>query len=311
MPARTLVVVNPRSRRGATGRRWPRFEGRLRAVLGDVEVEATRGPRDAERIAREAARAGVERLVVVGGDGTTSEVASGVLDAGLGDRTELAVLPFGTGADLPRSLGIPRDPEAALARIAEGAVRRVDAGRVRYRDRDGKDATTWFVNVASVGLGGLVDELVNRGTKRLGGRVAFLLATLRALAGWKSPHVRLTLDGEPLHDGKLVLAAAAGGRFFGGGMHIAPGATLDDGLLDVVVVPDMPKSRLVARLPHLYRGTHVDLPEVSVRRGARLGAEATDPAQTVWLELDGEVPGTLPVSIEVLPGALAFVGVEV
>jgi len=306
MSARTLVVLNPRSRSGVTGSRFAALEPRLRAALGPLEVACTRGPRDAERIAREGARSGVERIVIAGGDGTTSEVVSGLLGPGLADRVEIAVLPLGTGGDLLRTLGIPRDLDAALARIASGRAVPIDAGRATYRDRAGREACSYFLNVASLGMSGLVTELVNRAPKWLGGRTSFLLGTLNALARWRNVPVRLRLDGELVYDGPLALATAANGRYFGGGMHVAPHARPDDGLLDVVVVPDLPKLRLLAALPTLYRGTHLRVPGVLERRGRRLEAEAGE--ARVETELDGEPLGVLPACYEVLPGAVRVLG---
>jgi diacylglycerol kinase (ATP) len=125
----TLVILNPKSRNGATGSRWREIELRVRDVLGPIEVQPTRGPRDAERIAREALENGATRIVVAGGDGTTGEVVTGLLDAGPSHACEIGLLPLGTGGDLGRGLGIPYALEAALARIAGGVTRRVDAGR--------------------------------------------------------------------------------------------------------------------------------------------------------------------------------------
>lgn len=311
MPAPVLVIVNPASRHGAAGRRWRALENCLTEVLGapgrDWEIEHTRGPRDAERIAREGVRAGVRRVVVVGGDGTTSEVVTGLLAAELGGEAEIGLLPFGTGGDLPRTLGIPRDPRRAAALLAEGKVRRLDAGRVRLEGRAGRPATYYFLNVTSLGLGGLVCELVNTSPKVLGGTASFLIGSLRAIARWKSPPVTLRLDGEALHEGPLALAAAANGRFFGGGMQVAPQARPDDGLLDVVVISGLPRLQLAAKLPLIYRGAHVGQPGARLLRGRRLEAEsAADTA--VWVEVDGEPLGTLPAEIEILPGAIAFVG---
>ncbi len=300
------MVVNPRSRSGATRRRMVSLEARLRQALGPLEVEWTRAPRDAERIAREAVRVGVERIVVAGGDGTTSEVVSGVLEAGLGDRVEIALLPLGTGGDLLRTLEVPRELERAIARVSEGVARTIDAGRVRFRDREGRESTTFFANVASMGVSGLVTELVNEATKALGGRVSFLLGTLRGIARYQPQPVTLRLDGERIFEGPLVLATAANGRYFGGGMAVAPEAKPDDGLLDVVVVPAFSKGRLLRELPRIYRGTHLAVPEVLHRRGRRLEADA-EPG-TLWIEVDGEPLGTLPAVIEVLPGALRVLG---
>lgn len=311
MPAPTLVIVNPQSRGGATGRRLRGVESKLRAALGPLEVEQTRGPRDAERIAREAVRAGVETLVVAGGDGTASEVVTGILAAGLGGRAKIALLPLGTGGDLVRALGVPRDLDAALARVVAGKERVVDAGRASFRGRDGREATTFFLNVASAGVSGLVCELVNRTPKSLGGTASFLIGTLRAIARHAPQPVTVCVDGETVHEGPLTLLAAANGRYFGGGMHVAPRARPDDGLLDVVWIGGLPKRRLLKRLPLLYAGRHLDAPEVRFRPGRRVELEpASGAASPVWIELDGEPLGTLPACFEIVPRAVTLLGVE-
>jgi YegS/Rv2252/BmrU family lipid kinase len=308
VPAPTLVIVNPASRAGATGRRFERIEPRLRDVLGPYEIERTRGPRDAERIAREAVRAGVERLVVAGGDGTTSEVVTGLLAAGLAGDASLGLLPLGTGGDLVRTLGVPRDLDAALELLARGAMRRLDAGRVDYRARGGAPRTSYFANVASFGVSGLVDERVERAPRWLGGSAAFLLASLQAIVRFRPVPVRVRVDGELVHEGPLALAAAANGRYFGGGMQVAPGARPDDGLFDVVCVAGLAKARLVASLPALYRGDHIGRPGVAQRRGKIVEAEVAGAGGEVLLDVDGEPLGVLPARFEILPGALAIFG---
>lgn len=307
VPEATLVIVNPASRGGRTGRRFARLEPRLRDVLGTVEVERTRAPRDAVRIAREAVRAGVERLVVAGGDGTTSEVVAGVLEAGLGGSVRLGVLPLGTGGDFARTLGVPRGLDQALGHLASGGTRRIDAGRLDYRALDGARRLTYFVNVASFGVSGLVDQLVSRTPRFLGGSTAFLLASLAALARHRPAPVCVRVDGEVVYDGPLVLAAAANGASFGGGMRIAPDARIDDGLFDVVVVGDLSRARLLANLPSLYRGRHLSHPGVHFRRGKTVEVETGSP--DVFLDVDGEPLGTLPARFELLPGALTVFGV--
>lgn len=307
---RVLVIVNPRSRGGATARRWPAIEAKLRAALGPIEVEATRGPRDAERIAREGVRAGVELVVVAGGDGTLSETVAGLLGAGLGDYAELAPLPLGTGGDFVRGLGLPTEVDAAIARIAAGKARRIDAGRIAYHDRRGAPATTHFLNIASAGVSGLVTALVNDAPKALGGRVSFLIGTLRALARWRAAPLRLHVDGECVHEGPADLVAVANGSYFGGGMRVAPDARADDGAFDVVWIRGAPRTKLVRNLPLLYSGRHVALPEVSVRRGTRVEIEPLAPEREIPIEVDGEPIGRLPARFELLPGALALHGLE-
>ncbi len=305
MPARTLVVVNPMSQGGAGRGRFERYAGRLREALGELEVEWTRGPRDAERIAREGVRVGVERVVVAGGDGTISEVVTGPLEAGLGGYAELAVVPLGTGADLLRTLDIPRDPEAAIAAIRDGKPRRIDAGRVSYRRPDGGEATSYFLNTASLGVVGLITALVNEAPKQLGGRVSFMIGTVRGVLRYGQPPVRLRVDGELVHDGPLTFATAANGRYFGGGMYVAPDARPDDGLFDFVVVTALSRWQLLTHLPGFYRGTHVGVPGVRIQRGRVLEAEAE--GERVWIDVDGEPLGVLPARFEIVPGAISLV----
>jgi YegS/Rv2252/BmrU family lipid kinase len=303
---RTLVIVNPSSRNGATGRRWRAHETRLRDALGPLEIEHTRAPRDAERLAREAVRAGVERVLVAGGDGTLSEVATGLLAADLARYVTLGVLPLGTGGDFVRSLGIPRGLEPALECICAGKTRSVDAGRVEFVGADGAQRTSYFVNVSSLGISGLIDELVNRTTKRFGGTVSFLVGTVRAIFQYRSARVAIRVDGELVHEAPLVLATGANGRYFGGGMQVAPQARIDDGLLDVVIIRELSVPRLLAKLPKIYAGTHLSDPAAALHRGRVI--EAVAEPGLVKIELDGEPLGTLPARFEVLPGALTLYG---
>jgi YegS/Rv2252/BmrU family lipid kinase len=266
-------------------------------------VEWTQGPRDAERIAREAVRAGFDRLLVAGGDGTLSEVATGLLSAGLGAQARIGILPFGTGGDFVRTLGLPRDFERAIQCIAEGKVRRVDASRVTLHDDAGRQRVVYGVNITSLGISALVVTLAERSPRFVGGSGAFLLGTVRAILRHRCHPVRLTVDGSVVHDGPLILAVAASGRCFGGGMLVAPHAHCDDGRLDVIVVAGLSRAQLLAKLYRIYRGTHLADPAVRSQRGRVI--EALGPP-AVRLEVDGEPLGRLPVRIEVLDGALSL-----
>ncbi|MGH0030161.1 MAG: diacylglycerol/lipid kinase family protein [Myxococcota bacterium] len=306
MAVRTLVIANPQSRNGATGRRWPSVERRVREFFPEVEVAHTEGPRDAERLAREAVESGVVRLLVAGGDGTLSEVTSGLASAGLGDRVELGLLPLGTGGDFVRSLDVPRDLDGALRCVERGKPRPVDVGRLRFVGDDGAPRVSYFLNVASFGISSLINDLVNQSTKAFGGTVSFLIGTIRGILRYDSEEVEIRVDGERVFRGRFVLAAGANGRQFGGGMRIAPDARIDDGLLDLVIVEHLSVPRLLTRLPKLYRGTHLGDPACSHFRGRVIEADA--PPWTVRVELDGEPLGWLPARYDVLPGALRIIG---
>lgn len=308
MSPRTLVIVNPASRSGRTRRTFDAIEARLRDVLGALEIDWTKAPRDAERLAREGARAGVERILVAGGDGTASEVVTGILAADLVDEVQLGFLPFGTGKDLVRGLGLAKEVDEAILDIAAGRTRQIDAGRMTYRDPEGETRSTCFINSATIGISGLICRTVNEASKRLGGTVAFLAGTLRALASFQPAPVELVLDGEKIFEGDVVLATACNGPYFGGGMRGAPSARFDDGLLDVVVIPSLSKAKLFSKLPSLYAGTHIGVADVLSFQGRELVVNAAPTSQP--LEIDGEPLGFAPARFEVLPEAVTLVGVK-
>ena len=297
------MILNPASRGGRRAG-WAEFEARLVGALGALEVERTRGPGDAARLAREAARAGVSRVLVAGGDGTLSEAVNGLLAAGLGNAVELGLLPFGTGSDFARALGMPADPAQAVEVLASGKPRPVDAGRLRSIDAQGRERTVWFANEVSAGVSAQVVSNVKRGLRWLGGRAAFQWATLRALVAYSPAELVVRVDGAIAFEGPAALAVAANGGWFGGGMHVAPAARLDDGLLDAVVVRGLAGARLLPKLRKLYTGDHVSDPAVCCLRGREISIEAR--AGEVPLEADGELAGCLPACIEVLPGALTL-----
>ena len=306
MTPQTLVVVNPLSRNGATGRRWAGIERKLCDLLGALDVEHTRAPRDAERIARNGVLSGVERIVVAGGDGTLSEIATGLLEAGLANRVEIGVLPLGSGGDFLRTLGVPARLDDAIRCLANGKPRRVDAGRITFCADSGERRTSYFLNAASVGVSGLITQLVNQSSKILGSGTAFLIGTVRGILRHENLAVRIRVDGQVVHDGPLVLATAANGRYFGAGMRVAPGARLDDAELDVVVVSGLSKPRLLTKLAKIYTGTHLNDAAVTLHHGRRIEFEAeTIP---VRIEVDGEPLGVTPAQIEILPAAITLIG---
>lgn len=308
MSRRTLLIINPQSGSGATGRRRLEIESRLRSALGDFDVALTRGRRDAEEIARKAAEGGIDRVVVAGGDGTASEVASGLLAAGRASSVELGLLPLGTGGDLARSLGLPRNLDAAIAGLARGGTRCIDAGRVHYLDRNGEPAVSHFLNVGSFGLSGLTDEYVERSPRALGGSVAFAIAAVRSILDFRPRPAEIRVDGQLVHRGPVNLAVAANGQYFGGGMKIAPGADLASGDFEIVIIGDIGKLALLRKFPKLFSGAHVNDPAASFYRGSCL--EADGEPGSVLLDIDGEALGSLPARFEVLPRAVVMFGVE-
>ena len=307
----TRVIVNPRAANGRVQAAWPRLRDALQEALGPFEAVWTGAPMHAAELAGEAAARGYARVVAVGGDGTLSEVVAGLFPNGepLAPALVLGHVSLGTGGDFRRSLALPKGPDAAIARLRGGRARPVDVGVLDYTTHEGRPATRAFLNLASFGLSGRVDQLVNRArfSKRLGGSFAFAWASLVALAGHRNAPVRITVDDTVLTEGPIALACVCNGQYAGGGMRFAPHARLDDGRFDVIVVGDAGRAELVASFGSIYRGRHLEHPRVSAATGARIVATPLGP-DPVLLDVDGEAPGRLPATFRLLPGAVRLLG---
>ncbi len=282
-----LVLVNPAAGRGHTRRTLERVR-RLCAELG-ADVEDTASVEDAQQRARQAAEAGCARVIAVGGDGT----AHYVLNALAGTGTALGLIPIGSGNDLARNLGLPRDAEAAARLALTGPVRRVDLARVAGR---------WYACVASFGLDSHANRIANQHT-RLRGTAIYIYAMLRTLFEWHMPQVNITSDGGEFR-GPMMLAAVANAASYGGGMRIAPRASMADGLLDLCLVRDMSRLKLLRCFPEVFSGKHLRHPEVTYFQATRVRVEADRPLD---IFADGEFVGHTPADVELHPGALRVV----
>ncbi len=250
-------------------------------------------------------REGAGTIVSVGGDGTHNEVVQGFFDecgTPINPETRLAILQCGTGGDLCRSLGVPGNITKAVEALARARARTIDLALLNYVDLQGNPARRYFINITSAGIGGLVDRFVaGSRCKWAGGTVVFAAATLRALRSYRTTPVAVSLDEGSFEEHRACGVVVANGRYFGGGMNIAPGALMDDGRLDVVVLGDFHASDFLVHGRKLYAGTHLQLDKVSTARArtVKLGSEAR-----VYLDVDGESPGCLPAEIAVVPQAL-------
>jgi len=299
---RTLVIVNPASGQGHAGRTWPRL-ARLISDLGIAfDVVRSQGPGDATALARRALKDGYQRLVVVGGDGTCNEVVNGFFESGAPLNTEATLVPlsFGTGCDLARSLGMPKGV-AAVSRLVKGQPRRIDLGRAAYLGQQGQPTQRYFVNYADLVLGGETVQQVQRLPKALGGFLAFLLGSSLAMLTHRGKRLHLLVDGATAFEGVSSLVVISNGSYFGGGMHIAPMASLEDGLFDVVILHGLGRGELIWNLPRVYRGTHVGDRRVQYMKGSRVEVVT---AERVLIGMDGEQPGRASATFEIVPRAL-------
>lgn len=303
---RVRVLVNPTAGSGSSARRLPLALQELKRAGIHADVAETRGPGDAARLVREGHGDGVDCVALMGGDGTLNEASQAFIDpaGNLLPGPALALLPSGTGGDFRKSFGLGTQVEEAIARLVSSPPRRVDLGVLELCGHDGRPLIRSFINIASFGIGGLTDRIVNSSPKWMGGRTAFALGTLRALAVYRNADVRVRVDDQPWIEGPIFNVAIANGRYFGGGMLIAPDADPSDGALDVVAMMDLSALESVSLSPQVYRGQHLGHSKVRASRGQRVTAEALAPRKEVLIDMDGETPGRLPLVARVLPSAL-------
>ncbi len=307
-----LIIVNPASADGATGAAWPGIASDVRRHFGPFTCVFTEGSGEAVHLARREADAGRRFIIACGGDGTISEVANGILLSGR--DTELGILPSGTGGDFRRTLDIPSRAGDAARALREGRTRRMDIGRVTFTGRGGENESRFFLNVASFGMGGAVIKRVKEkagmprgGGRVLGGKLSFAAATLGAALDYENAVVAVGLDGQPERRLTVTNFCVANARYFGGGMKIAPEASLDDGLFDVVAIGDMDRLTVLTNSYRIYLGTHLGMRDVHHARVKIVTARSGN-GEDVELEVDGELAGKLPATFEILPGALKIRG---
>jgi YegS/Rv2252/BmrU family lipid kinase len=286
---RVALIVNPVAGGGRPARALPQVQAELRRLGLDQRFDYTSSLEHARELAVEAAAAG-EVAVAFGGDGLIGAVA-GALKQSDG---VVGALPGGRGNDLCRVLGIPLKPVAACSVLATGVVRSLDLGEAAGRT---------FTGIASCGFDSVVNRIANE-TTVVRGSLVYGLALLRALPSWRAAEFEVRVDDAAPRRFRGYSVAAANSRQFGGGMRLAPEASLTDGLLDVVIIEDMPKRRFLRLAPTVFTGRHVHYREVEVVRGREVRLEASEP---FTLYADGEPIAELPVTVRVLPGAVRMI----
>lgn len=281
------AIVNPRAGSGA--RRALAALERPPARLGPIELRLSERAGEARELARQAAQSGCERVLAVGGDGTANEVAWGLL----GSEAALGLVPVGSGNGLARSLGIPLDPRRALEALGNAVARRMDVGFANGRP---------FLNVAGAGfdaaVGAAFHQRAQEGARR--GVLGYLWAGLGIALSYQAPS--LTIDSAPGPARRVLLVTFGNGRQYGAGAVIAPGARLNDGLLDVVCIEDAPRIPLLLQAPRLFLGRIERLSAYSRTAAAALVLTAAEPFTH---HRDGEPePPVLRLEVQVEPKAL-------
>lgn len=290
-----IAVVNPAAGRGTAEAQWRRIRDDLHRLGVNADTLVTSAPGDAETRSRRARLEGFRTFVAVGGDGTVHEVVNGLFDGnGFPRDLRLAVVPAGTGMDFARNVGAKRGHAAAVERVIRGRELCLDVGLV---PREGRV----FVNFMETGLGAAVVARVSQMGDRWPGRLSFFAAALSAAVTESNIRVRVETGGDFVYEGPAVSVVAANGRYFGGGMKIAPAARMDDGLLDLLILGDLGKLEFARQIWKIYPGKHVSHPKVVHLRASAVTVTTRDES---LLDLDGELRGKGSCSATVLPRAL-------
>lgn len=289
--AAVRFLINPAAGRGTGRSHLDRI--RVLASRHGAGLVVSRKVADLAEQARRAAEDGIERLLVAGGDGTMHHAAQGLA----GTSCALGVIPMGSGNDLAGTLGIPSDVDVAVERALRGAIRRIDLARVDE---------THCIGYAGVGFDSEVTRYANE-VQVLRGPLIYLFSVIHTLITFQPPTMRVVYDGGTF-EGKVMFTVVNNLPRFGGGMRIAPDAKIDDGLLDLVIVQEIPKSTLLTVFPKVYNGRHVGHPAVTIVRTRR--AEITID-RTMMMYGGGEplrpVAAREPVAVEVVPGGLPVI----
>ncbi len=295
--------MNPAAGGGRGVRLWRRIESGLRARWPGLVPHLTRSTEDA--VAAVAAWAGGGGdLLVVGGDGTLHEAVNAVVSAGRLDQVRVGLIPAGTGNDFARSLG------SALGALPAAVERRVDLGRLRFEDPSGSARQLVFLNSASLGLSVRGNAIAHRARRILPGAVCYVLGGVGAILTERRRlrrSVRAELDGRVIYEGRALNITVANGETFGSGLRIAPGSSIADGLLDLVVVRDVGRAGAAVVFLALLRGAHPRLASVDRTEGRRVRVVLEERAA---MEADGNMfEARGEVHIEVQPGALRVIRV--
>ena len=307
MKRKFAVVVNPKSAHSAAGRRWQEIEVMLADRLEDYRLFFTKAQGDATGLTRRALHDGFDTVVAVGGDGTINEVVNGFFEnngLSVNPDASLGIIPMGTGGDFVRTAGISKKVERAVEILTAGMTASVDVGKCTFRGYGEEMEERFFLNIADIGLGGETVDRVNRSSKRFGGFLSFLFGSLMALIQYRNKRVCFSVDGGDATEEVLNSLIVANGQYFGGGMWIAPEASIDDGLFDVVILGNYNLFGSLLKFPRIYRGSHLKLS--GVRSFTAKKIEVTS-SERVLLDVDGEQPGMAPVTFEILSGALNLV----
>ncbi len=284
------VIVNSKAGKGRTYQKWPQIEEALNKTGWDIFPVFTNAKGHAGFLAQQAAHDRMDKIIVVGGDGSLNEVINGLGNTDI----ELGLIPTGTGNDFARSLGLSMDPLQAVIQLFSGQVRYIDLGQVNEK---------YFINACGIGIDAEVARHANNSPTFMSGHGAYLFGILKVLITLKPFPISLDLDGRIINK-EVLLVAVGNSRYVGGGIKINPRAELDDGQLDICVVESLSRFQFVSNFPSVYQGKHLNHPKVTSYKAKNIGIYGNINIAT---HIDGEQNKHLPLKFSVLSQAIPII----
>ncbi|NND34851.1 MAG: diacylglycerol kinase family lipid kinase [Saprospiraceae bacterium] len=298
------VIYNPASGKGNHKARLNELITELNARWSqNYRIILTKAPGDGIRVSRDATLQGSKLIIAAGGDGTINEVVNGILAARVSGSTspELGIVNTGSGADFVRTLKLPQGMRRQLDIVLHQSARPVDLGMVQCKGEDGKPVRRYFVNECQVGIGGAVVSDMNNKRKHFGGTLDFSVAALRQLYHYKSSIINVWIDGQKCNPQELLGIVMANGIYSAGGMKMAPNAQIDDGFLRILRMSEMNLFNRLLTFIKVYSGDHTKSKYAIYEKAKYIEIDAD---RDLWIEADGELIGTTPAAISIVPGAI-------
>lgn len=301
---KTHIIINPLSAAGKTGRKWKSHLSAIENRIGkNYSIHFARSQHDATYSARQAIKKGCELMIAVGGDGTFNEAVNGFFEDGriINPECALGIINSGTGQGFAQSLGLKNSFDFQLDAISQRRFKIIDIGRITFMNPVREFAERYFINECQIGIGGRVVKNVATKYKRFGGKFAFgLIAFLTALSD-KSSQFTYKINDSPEISASLHGMVVGNGAYMGGGMMLTPNAKNDDGVLDVLSIKEQSVLRRIMNLSKVHSGKHITSPKFSYQPCISLSIISHD---DVPIAADGEILGTTPCSISILPHVL-------
>lgn len=299
-----LAIINPASNGGKTSEKWPGFYNYFNNSNLEIKEVYTEYRGHAVELAKYAVLKGYKYIMAVGGDGTVNEIINGLIekDKLLNPDLRLIIFSQGTGSDLIRTLNISSQVEDLFKTIKRDKSRKIDIIKAVYKNKENDKKCRYFVNAADCGMGAEVAARVNKKSKIKTGNISYLTAVFSTLFEYRNKEVEVYADGLKIYNGRLNTLVAANGKYFGGGIKIAPDAELSSGQINIILLKDFSRLGIILNLIKGYKGSHLKHPKVE-SFGVKTLKIYSEPKMN--LEVDGENIAETPVLFSVLEDKLS------